>query len=281
MPDGNPGAARMISSLPRGVADFVRALTVAEPVVAVRLGGSRGGETAQPQDGSRDWDLLVYMQGALEDLSRAEVPGLTDVTPIASPFIVGECVIEANRDVMDCAFIHVTMLAQSARSSASGEFRLHPMVRAAAGMPSYVLEAEAALSVPLSGAVDVAAEPPATLVAAGVPWWRGRAALALHMAEDSLYLGDAATTAGFVAATAACLAHAEALADGWYLPSKRFLAHGRDPLLAHALRAALGADRLASARSLRDFGAERGLTREAALQWAADGREEGPWSPRS
>ncbi|MFD0391979.1 hypothetical protein ACFQ3Z_01350 [Streptomyces nogalater] len=100
---------------------------------------------------------------------------------------------------------------------------MHSYPKTAGGVPSYILLSEAALSAPVHGDVGAPACPGA-LVAAAVPWWRGRASCALLLALDHVAAGEPLGALEHVLAAATSVAHARLISQGrWYPITKRLL----------------------------------------------------------
>ncbi|UQI46749.1 nucleotidyltransferase domain-containing protein [Streptomyces sp. HU2014] len=193
-------------------------------VRAVTLGGSRAQGTHSPDS---DWDLAVYYRGDFRPADLRALGWAGEVSGIGDwgggVFNGGAWLTVDGRRV-DVHYRDLDVVGHELAEARRGRFRWEPLMFHLAGVPSYLLVAELALSRVLRGSLP-RPEYPRALREAAPPVWRDRAAMTLRYAEGAYARrGRAAEVAGALAIAAMETAHAVLAARGeWTTNEKRLL----------------------------------------------------------
>ncbi|GHJ37180.1 nucleotidyltransferase domain-containing protein [Streptomyces sp. TS71-3] len=272
--------------LPPAVRDVVDGLAALPSVRSVRVAGSRArGNPTRPDS---DWDILAYTDAlpAPAELRRGLPPGagsagLSELHTAnrGHPFEESEYTVPVSPRI-DVCLRPLAHLRREEEQAARGAFTVHSYPKTAGGVPSYILLSEAALSAPVHGDVGAPACPDA-LVAAAVPWWRGRACCALLLAIDHVAAGETLGALEHVLAAATFLAHSRLISRGrWYPITKRLLGEaGAVDDGARERLAGLSAGGLTGA-VVRQVADDLGLDVDDGLDWLARGEHMGPGQRR-
>jgi hypothetical protein len=208
-------------------------------VEAVTLGGSRAQGTNRPDS---DWDFAVYYRGrfspqALRDLGW---PGqVFELGAWSKGVFNSGAWLETQGRRVDVHYRDLDAIDDELAEAQAGRFRIEPLLFHLAGIPSYLILAELAISQVLRGELPDPGYPSALRAKAPQIWW-GRAERTFDYAGAN-YAPAARLTqcAGLVAQAAAYAAHAVLAARGeWVTNEKRLLSRagllGVDKLIAAA-----------------------------------------------
>jgi predicted nucleotidyltransferase len=193
-------------------------------VQAVTLGGSRAAGTAAPDS---DWDFAVYYRGAGFDpasLRSLGWPG--EIFPIGGwgggVFNGGAWLRTRNRRV-DVHYRDLDDVEYRLAEAQAGRFGIERLLFHPAGIPTYIVAAELALSQVLHGELPRPAYP-AALRRTAPARWRGDARATLHYARTAhAAQGHLADTAGAIAVAACQSAHAVLAARGQWVTNEKNL----------------------------------------------------------
>lgn len=194
-------------------------------VRAVSLGGSRAQGTARPDS---DWDFAVYYHGAFDPdgLRCADWPGyVSDIGEWGGVFNGGAWLtIDGRRS--DVHYRDLAVIEHELDQARSGRFRIEPLMFHLAGIPTYLVIAELALSRVLCGALPAPRYPGALRVAAPARWW-DRAARTFDYAIDNHALaGRLIECVGLLGQAVAQSSHAVLAARGqWVTNDKTLITH--------------------------------------------------------
>ncbi|NKY58012.1 nucleotidyltransferase domain-containing protein [Nocardia flavorosea] len=202
------------------VADRLAALP---GVVAVSLGGSRAQGTHGPDS---DWDFALYYRDNFDAAGLRAVgwPGeVSDIGAWGGVFNGGAWLTIDGRAV-DVHYRDLTVIENELAEAEQGRFRWEPLAFHLAGIPSYLVVGELAVSRVLRGELPKPAFPDAMRTVAP-PIWRRQADLGLRYARASYApRGRVTETAGALATAAMQTAHAILAARGeWVTNEKRLL----------------------------------------------------------
>ncbi|ASR37596.1 DNA polymerase subunit beta [Prauserella marina] len=193
-------------------------------VLAVTLGGSRA--QGIHRDDS-DWDFAVYYRGSFDPATLRAIGWEGEVSGIGEwgggVFNGGAWLTVEGRHV-DVHYRDLDVVEHELAEAKQGRFRWEPLMFHLAGIPSYLVVGELALSKVLRGTLPNPAYPVA-LREAAPPVWRDKAAHTLRYAESAYVpLGQATELAGAIATAALQEAHAVLAERGdWPTNEKRLL----------------------------------------------------------
>lgn len=212
-------------------------LAVLPTVEAVTLGGSRATGTHEP---TSDWDLALYYRGPFDPDDLRAVGWEGEVSAIGGwgggVFNGGAWLTVEGRRV-DVHYRDLDVVEHELAEAGEGRFHWEPLMFHLAGIPSYLVVAELALSRVLRGSLPRPAYPDA-LRETAVAHWRGAASATLRYAKaNSAPRGGLTEVAGALAVAATQTAHAVLAARGeWVTNEKRLLSgaglRGIDTILA-------------------------------------------------
>ncbi|WP_432025671.1 nucleotidyltransferase domain-containing protein [Streptomyces sp. 1222.5] len=194
-------------------------------VEAVALGGSRAQGT---QRDDSDWDLAVYYRGRFDpgDLRAVGWEGeVSEVGGWGGGVFNGGAWLTVDGRRVDVHYRDLDVVEHELAEAARGRFRVEPLLFHLAGIPTYLIVAELAVSHVLRGTLPRPAGYPDRLRATAAERWGGtaRATLAYAKANHAPH-GRLTETAGAVATAAAQAAHAVLAARGeWVTNEKRLL----------------------------------------------------------
>lgn len=127
------------------------------------------------------------------------------------------------RERVDLLYRDLDTIEHWLAETEEGRFEVDAVAGHVAGLPTYTLAGELALGTVLRGSLPRPAFP-AALRRAAPPWWEGRAAFALYIAEAHAGRGDAAAVAGLLAQAVLAAAHARLAAHGTWVLNEKGLA---------------------------------------------------------
>jgi hypothetical protein len=175
-------------------------------VVAVSIGGSRAQGREQPDS---DWDLGVYYRGGFDTagLRRLGYEGTIVEPGEWGSLMNGGAWLTVEGLRVDVLYRDLDVVEHWVAEAGAGRFEVHAMLGYLAGMATYQLAGELALSDVRAGELPRPAYPPALAVSAP-PNWRYRAQFSLRYAETYARRGEVAGCAGSLARAATEEAHA-------------------------------------------------------------------------
>lgn len=202
------------------VADRLAALP---GVVAVSLGGSRAQGTHRPDS---DWDFALYYRDHFDPAGLRAVgwPGeVSELGDWGGVFNGGAWLTIDDRAV-DVHYRDLTVIEYERAEAEQGRFRWEPLAFHLAGIPSYLVVGELAVSRVLRGELPKPGFPDVMRTVAP-PIWRRQADLGLRYARAAYApRGRVTETAGALATVAMQTAHAILAARGeWVTNEKRLL----------------------------------------------------------
>jgi predicted nucleotidyltransferase len=192
-------------------------------VRAVALGGSRATGTSRPDS---DWDFAVYYRGAFspDDLRAIGWPGtVSEIGGWGGGVFNGGAWLQVDGRKVDVHYRDLAEVGHHLAEARAGRFAIERLMFHLAGVPTYIVVAEVALSRVLSGELERPAYPDALRVAAHRRWWQdaqatldyGRVAYARH--------GKLTETSGAIAVAACQAAHAVLAAAGEWVTNEKTL----------------------------------------------------------
>ncbi|MEE6179313.1 nucleotidyltransferase domain-containing protein [Mycobacterium sp. 050134] len=193
-------------------------------VGAVTLGGSRalGIHTADS-----DWDLAVYYRGNFtpDDLRVIGWTGeVFEIGDWGGGVFNGGAWLTIDGRKVDVHYRDLDVVDHELAQARQGRFHWEPLMFHLAGIPSYLVVAELAISQVLRGRLPCPDYPEALRTTAP-PFWRHRAALTLNYAKNAYVQRGLLTEVAAALATAATnTAHAMLAERGeWVINEKRLL----------------------------------------------------------
>ena len=198
-------------------------------VEAVTLGGSRAHCPDGPPRPDTDWDLGVYYRGRFDpDALRAlGWPGeVSEIGGWGGGVFNGGAWLTVDGRRVDVHYRDLDVVERELDEARAGRFRIEPLMFHLAGIPSYLVVAELALSRVLHGSVPRPEGYPEPLRRTARQEWRARADLTLDYARyNNAPRGGSTEVAGGIAIAAMETAHAVLAARGtWVTNEKRLLA---------------------------------------------------------
>ena len=233
---------------------------------AVTLGGSRGQGTHRPDS---DWDFAIYYRGSFDPQALRDVGWAGQVFEVGGwggGVFNGGAWLRIDGRRTDVHYRDLDSIDHQLAEARAGRFNIEPLMFHLAGIPSYLVLAELAVSRVLSGALPKPDYPVALREHAPGVWWN-RAELTFGYAREyHAAQGRVAQCAGLIAQAASQAAHAVLAARAeWVTNEKALLSQAGlrqvDRLVAMAgpdpdlLRAIAGQSRDLCAEVLRDAGA--------------------------
>ncbi len=192
-------------------------------VLAVTLGGSRIQGDHKPDS---DWDFGMYYRGHLDpDEVRALCWAGTVVAPGDwGPIMNGGAWLEVQGRRVDLHYRDLDVVEHWTAEAQRGRFQVERLPFYLAGIPTYILTGELAISQVLVGHLPHP-EFPTALRETAFRWWRNAARLSCDYAEAAYAArGDALGCAGSLARAVIEAAHSQLAARGiWALNEKRIV----------------------------------------------------------
>jgi predicted nucleotidyltransferase len=191
-------------------------------VRAVSLGGSRAQGTNRPDS---DWDFAVYYEGAFdpEDLRGVGWPGyVSEVGEWGGVFNGGAWLtIDGRRS--DIHYRDLGVIDRELEQAHAGRFRIEPLMFHLAGIPTYLVVAELALSRVLWGELPRPTYPEALQRAAPSRWWDRAARTFDYAIEAHAPRGRLTESVGLLGQAIAQSAHAVLAARGQWATNDKLL----------------------------------------------------------
>ena len=191
-------------------------------VEAVALGGSRALGTERPDS---DWDFALYYRGSIDPADVGSLGFEGEVTaPGAWAYPMnGGAWLTVHGQRVDLLYRNLDDVARWTRAAERGEWELFRMPGYLVGFPSYVLAAELALGITLSGSWR-RPDYPEALRALAPTRWRWEAEFALTHAAAHAGRDDVAACVGKLAFAVLAEAHARAAESGTWVINEKGLA---------------------------------------------------------
>ena len=181
-----------MTDLPPAVAELVDELAGLPGATAVVLGGSRAIASV---DSSRDWDLGLYYRRTI-DLTALAARGTVHPPGSWGRLMNGGAWLRCDGHKVDVLLRDVDAVEHWSRRATEGDFEVDALLGYLAGIPTYTLTAELALSRPLRGDVPAAIPYPAMLTAMAPQRWRFSRSFSLDYARVLASRGDAVGATG-------------------------------------------------------------------------------------
>ncbi|PPJ26857.1 DNA polymerase subunit beta [Nocardia nova] len=206
--------------------DLVATHLAALPAVqAVTLGGSRATGTHTPDS---DWDFAIYYRGSFspDRLRQIGWPGtVSEVGAWGGGIFNGGAWLTIDGRATDIHYRDLDVVEHEIAEAHHGRFHWEPLMFHLAGIPSYLLVAELALTKILRGQLPRPQYPQA-LRAAAPPIWRDKAEQTLRYARNAyIPRGHITEIAGAIATAGMQTAHAVLAARGEWITNEKRLLH--------------------------------------------------------
>jgi predicted nucleotidyltransferase len=205
------------------VAQTVERLASLPNVRAVSLGGSRAQGTSRPDS---DWDFAVYYRGAFDpdDLRAVGWPGyVSAVGEWGGGVFNGGAWLTIDGRRSDIHYRDLAVVERELDRARVGEFSIEPLMFHLAGIPTYLVVAELALSRVLHGELPQPGYPDALRELAPDRWW-ARAARTFGYAIDvHAKAGRVIEFVGLIGQAVAQSAHAVLAARGQWATNDKLL----------------------------------------------------------
>jgi len=192
-------------------------------VEAVSLGGSRAQGTHRPDS---DWDFAIYYRGHFDPEALRDVGWSGEVFEVggwSSGVFNGGAWLEIDGRRVDVHYRDLNTIDREIAGTREGRFRIEPLMFHLAGIPSYLILAELAVSQALRGQLPRPAYPAALRQRAPQVWWdRAERTFDYAHANYAPY-GRLAQCAGLIAQGASQAAHAVLAARGEWVTNEKTL----------------------------------------------------------
>jgi Nucleotidyltransferase domain len=243
-------------------------------VRAVALGGSRAAGTNRPDS---DWDFAIYYRGAFSPDSLRAIgwPGeVFEIGGWGGGVFNGGAWLQVDGRQVDVHYRDLDHVDHQLAEARAGRFGVEKLLFYLAGVPTYVVVAELALSTVLRGDLPRPAYPDALRAAAPPRWWGDAQATLAYGRGAYAARGSLAETAGTVATAACQAAHAVMAATGQWVTNEKALLdraglRGVDDILAGLTP---DADRLTQAVDGAEALLQAAITRSAGGRYHAGAR---------
>lgn len=192
-----------MTAIPQAVTELVAVLAAMPSTVAAVLGGSRA---VRSDDAESDWDLGLYYRGEI-DLTALSERGTVFPPGSWGRIMNGGAWLECAGQKVDVILRDLDVVEYWTRRAQDGEFERDALLGYMVGIPTYVLCAELASCLPLSGRVESVPFPP-KLAEAAPQVWRFCRSFSLDYARAHAARGNVAGAAGQAAAAIMEEAHA-------------------------------------------------------------------------
>ena len=193
-------------------------------VVAVTLGGSRAMGTAGDDS---DWDFGLYYRDTIDpaDVRALGWPGQVFGPGDWGRIVNGGAWLEIDGAKVDLVYRDLAQVEHWTAEAEAGRFEIQREVGYVAGIPTYVLAGELAISEILSGDLPRPAAFPERLRASAPPTWFNLAAGALSIGTVHAGRGDRVAALANLAQAVLATAHGRLTVAGeWALNEKRLVA---------------------------------------------------------
>ena len=192
-------------------------------VTAVSLGGSRGQGTNRPDS---DWDFAIYYRAHFDPQSLRDIgwPGeVFEVGGWSDGVFNGGAWLEIDGRRVDVHYRDLDTIDREIAGTLQGRFRIEPLMFHLAGIPTYLVLAELAVSRVLRGHLPRPDYPMALRVTAPQVWWDRADRTFDYARVNHAPYGRLTQCAGLVAQAAAQAAHAVLAASGEWVTNEKTL----------------------------------------------------------
>jgi hypothetical protein len=192
-------------------------------VTAVSLGGSRGQGTNRPDS---DWDFAIYYRAHFDPQSLRDIgwPGeVFEVGGWSEGVFNGGAWLEVDGRRVDVHYRDLDTIDREIAGARAGRFRIEPLMFHLAGIPTYLVLAELAVSRTLRGSVPRPGYPMALRESAPRVWWDRADRTFGYARANYARHGRLAQCTGLVAQAASQAAHAVLAARGEWVTNEKTL----------------------------------------------------------
>ena len=192
-------------------------------VVAVSLGGSRGQGTNRPDS---DWDFAVYYRGHFDPQPLRDIGWSGEVFEVggwSDGVFNGGAWLEIDGRRVDVHYRDLDTIDREIAGTRNGRFRIEPLMFHLAGIPTYLVLAELAVSRVLQGSLPRPDYPIALRESAPRIWWDRADRTFDYARVNHAPYGRLAQCAGLVAQAASQAAHAVLAARGEWVTNEKTL----------------------------------------------------------
>ena len=192
-------------------------------VAAVSLGGSRGQGTNRPDS---DWDFAIYYRERFDPQSLRDVGWSGEVFEVggwSDGVFNGGAWLEIDGRRVDVHYRDLDTIDREIAGAREGRFRIEPLMFHLAGIPTYLVLAELAVSRVLRGRLPRPDYPMALREAAPRVWWDRADRTFDYARVNHASHGRLAQCAGLVAQAASQTAHAVLAATGEWVTNEKTL----------------------------------------------------------
>jgi len=219
-------------------------------VLAVTLGGSRAQGTHRPDS---DWDLSVYYRGTFDpqDLRDVGWPGeVFELGGWGGGVYNGGAWLRIDGRPVDVHYRDLDVVDRVLAQARAGRFEIERLQFHLAGIPTYLVLAELAVSQVLHGSLAKPSYPPALRAAAPDVWWHVAEQVFGYARDGHARHGRVAQSIGLAVTAASQAAHAILAARGeWVTNEKTLLTRAG---LGELDRLLVGADPVAAVEAARE-----------------------------
>jgi Nucleotidyltransferase domain len=192
-------------------------------VAAVSLGGSRGQGTNRPDS---DWDFAIYYRAHLDPQSLRDIGWSGEVFEVggwSDGVFNGGAWLEVDGRRVDVHYRDLDTIDREIAGSREGRFRIEPLMFHLAGIPTYLVLAELAVSRVLRGRLPTPDYPTALRETAPRVWWDRADRTFDYARVNHAPYGRLAQCAGLMAQAACQAAHAVLAAAGEWVTNEKAL----------------------------------------------------------
>ncbi len=207
-------------SFPAGVSERLAALPGVE---AVTLGGSRTQGTSRPDS---DWDFAIYYRGGFDPQHLRDVgwPGhVSELGEWGGGVFNGGAWLTIDGRRADVHYRDLAVIEHQLAEARAGRFKVEPLLFHLAGIPTYLVLAELALSRVLHGELPHPTYPDALRRTAPSRWWDRAARTFDYAIDHHAPAGRITECAGLLAQATAQSAHAILAGRGQWVTNEKFL----------------------------------------------------------
>ncbi len=205
------------------VADTAARLAALPGVVAVTLGGSRALGTNRPDS---DWDLAIYYPGGFDPQTLRDIGWVGEVFEIGAwggGVFNGGAWLQIDGRRVDVHYRDLVTVEHEIAEAEAGRFRIEALLFHLAGIPSYLVVGELAISRVLSGSLPRPTYPRALRENAPRIWWTSADLVFGYAGANHAPYGRLAQCAGLIVQAATQSAHAVLAAQGEWVTNEKTL----------------------------------------------------------
>jgi predicted nucleotidyltransferase len=197
-------------------------LAALQNVHAVSLGGSRAQATNRSDS---DWDFAVYYRGEFdpEDLRAIGWPGYVSAVGEWGGVFNGGAWLTIDGRRSDIHYRDLMVVERELDRAQAGRFRIEPLMFHLAGIPTYLVLAELALSRVLYGELPEPTYPDALRQTAPNRWWDRAARTFAYAIDAHARAGRVTEFVGLIGQAVAQSAHAVLAARGVWATNDKLL----------------------------------------------------------